>query len=209
MSSIFSDPPFPRGRTLASGDFGDAISDPATVGVFGSGVVGSIKAFQDVAVRDFTTGATANPAGSILSNRLVYCQAVRYTGTTVEDVTTIAGTAFVVDLALENGRAFAQISEAATDTHVGAGREFGVVDEYLTGRLVKNDVIWIVRKGPVSIKQAAATSISSGAQVEVTGSAGKIQAKAGSNPIGITVLGAATAATANTNVRVNLVCDDI
>ena len=136
-------------------------------------------------------------------------RSVRYRGADLLDASTIAGTAFVVDLALENGKPFCQISAAATNANVAAGREYGVVDEYLTGALRQNDVIWIVRKGPCSVKQAGATAITSGAGVELTGSAGKIQALASGSSLGINILGANSAATADTNVRVNLIADDI
>lgn len=209
MSSIFSDPPFVRGRTLGSGDFGDAQTNPSLPDVFGSGVVGQIKAFQDVAAGGIAINGTAVVPGTMLSNRLVYCQAVRYRGSELADASTLAGTAVVVDLALENGKPFCQVTSAATDANVGAGRDVGVVDEYLTGVLKQNDVIWIVRKGPTCIKQAAGTAITSGARVELTGSAGKIQALASGNSLGINVLGANSAATADTLVRVNMISDDI
>lgn len=191
MSAIFSDPPFRRGTTLCSGDFtqtGTGNDLP------GSEIVGQIKAFQDV-----------NPSTGVRnSNRLVYCQAVRFLAADVSDVTTIAGTVFAVDLAFENGKPFATITSAATNTNVGAGRHYGVVDEYLSGTLKQNDVIWIVVKGPTAIKQAAATSLANGAVVELTGSAGKIQATASGTTIGSQIAGAATT-TADANVRVNLI----
>lgn len=209
MSSIFSDPPFVRGRTLASGDFGDAVTDTSKTDVLGGGIVGSIKAFQDVNPISVSIGGEVKNPGTVLSNRLVYCQAVRYMGTDNIDGATIAGTAFLVDVALENGKPFCQITNAATNANILAGREYGVVDEYLTGNLRQKDVIWIVRKGPACVKQAAGTAIASGALVEVTGSAGKIQAQSSGVGIGINVLGAASAATADTLVRVSLTADDI
>lgn len=209
MSSIFSDPPFRRGTKLADGDFGDSQTDPTKTDVLGTSVVGQIKAFQDVAPTSIAINGTAVNPGTLLSNRLVYCQAVRYRGSEVTDASTIAGTAFLVDVALENGKPFCQITSAASNANVAAGREYGVVDEYLTGVLKQNDVIWIVRKGPCSVKQAAGTAITSGAQVEITGSAGKIQALASGTSLGINVLGANSAATADTLVRVNLISDSI
>jgi hypothetical protein len=209
MSSIFSDPPFVRGRTLASSDFGDAQTDPTKPDVLGTSVVGQIKAFQDVAAGGISINGTAVIPGTMLSNRLVYCQAVRYRGSDLADASTIAGTAFVVDLALENGKPYCQISTAATNANAAAGREVGIVDEYLTGVLKQNDVIWIVRKGPTCVKQAAGTAITSGAGVELTGTAGKIQALASGTSLGINILGANSAATADTLVRVGLVSDEI
>lgn len=209
MSSIFSDPSFGRGRTLASADFGDAVVDTTKNDVLGGGIVGQIKAFQDVAVKDIAFGGTTKPAGTLLSNRLVYCQAVRWKGADVADASTVAGTLYVVDLGLENGKPFCQISAAATNANVGDGREYGVLDEYLTGQLKTNDVVWIVRKGPSCVKQAAATAIASGARLEITGAAGKVQAFASGNSIGINVLGASSPATADTLVRVSLIADDV
>lgn len=209
MSSIFSDPPFVRGRTLGSGDFGDAQTNPSLPDVFGSGVVGSIKAFQDVAAGSIAVNGTAVTPGTVLSNRLVYCQAVRWRGSDVADASTIAGVAYTVDLTMENGKPFCQISTPAVNLDVVNGRDYGVVDEYLTGTLKQNDVVWLVRKGPVCIKQAAGTSIASGSGVELTSSTGKIAVKSSGQSLGITILGAASAATADTLVRVNLTCDDI
>lgn len=196
MSSIFSDPPFRRGTTLCSGDLtGTGTGNDLP----GSELVGSIKAFQDV-----------NPSTGVRnSNRLVYCQAVRYLGSDVADATTVAGCAYAVDLGLENGKPFATITSAATNANVAAGREYGVLDEYLTGNLKQNDVVWIVRKGPTSLKQAAATAIASGAGVELTGTAGKIQAQSSGAALGINILGASSAATADTLVRVSVHADDI
>ena len=196
MSSIFSDPGFRRGTTLCAGD----LSGTGTGNDLpGAELVGQIKAFQDV-----------NPRTGVRnSNRLVYCQAVRFKGTTVEDGSTLAGLVYTVDLALENGKSFATITTAATNANVAAGREYGVLDEYPTGRLAQDDVVWIVRKGPASIKQAAATAIASGAQVEVTGTAGKIAVLASGASLGINVLGASSPATADTLVRVNLIADDM
>lgn len=196
MSSIFSDPGFRRGTTLCSGDLtgtGSGNDLPGTE------LVGQIKVFQDV-----------NPStGARFSNRLVYCQAVRYLGSDVADGSTVAGLVYTVDLAHENGKPFATITSATTNANVAAGREYGVLDEYLTGNLKQNDVVWIVRKGPSAVKQAAATAIVSGAQLELTGSAGKVQALASGTSIGIQIVGASTAATADTSVRVSLIGDDI
>jgi hypothetical protein len=209
MSSIFSDPSFGRGRTLANADFGDAVVDTTKNDVLGGSVVGQIKAFQDVAARDITFGGLPRTSGTLLSNRLVYCQAVRWKGSDVADASTIAGQIYAVDLTLENGKPFCQISAAATNANVAAGREYGVLDEYLTGLLKTNDVVWVVRKGPACVRQAAATAITSGAQVEVSSTAGKIQALASGASLGISVLGANSPATADTLVRVNLIADDI
>jgi hypothetical protein len=210
MSSIFSDPPFVRGRTLASGDFGDAQTDPTKTDVLGSGIVGAVKAFQDVAVSPISFGSTVATPGSLLSNRLVYCQAVRYRGDdkTPSEVAGLAGSAYLIDTGLENGKPFCQITNLATDANVGAGREVGILDEYLTGQLKKNDVVWVVRKGPCAIKTGSASSIADGARVELTGSVGRAAVFSSGNSLGISISGAAVA-TSGANVRVNLICDDI
>lgn len=196
MSSLFSDPPFRRGTTLCSGDLtGTGTGNDLP----GSELVGQIKAFQDVV-----------PATGIRnSNRLVYCQAVRYLGADVADASTLAGTFYTVDLALENGKPFATITNPSTNADAAAMRDVGVLDEYLTGNLKSGDVVWIVRKGPVSVKQAGATSIASGARVELTGTAGKIQVFSAGAALGINISGGASAATADTLVRVNLADADI
>lgn len=210
MSSIFSDPPFVRGRTLASGDFGDAQTDPTKTDVLGSGIVGSIKAFQDVAVGQISFGSTTATPGTLLSNRLVYCQAVRWRGSdqTPSQVAGLAGQVYLIDTGLENGKPFCQITSPATEANVAAGREYGVLDEYLTGQLKQNDVVWIVRKGPCAIKTGSGDSIADGARVELTGSAGRAVVRNTGTSLGINISGAAVA-TSGASVRVNLICDDI
>lgn len=196
MSSIFSDPGWRRGTTLCSGD----LSGTGTGNDLpGAELVGQIKAFQDVHPR---TGARN-------SNRLVYCQAVRWKGATVEDGSTVAGRAFTVDLVLENGKAFATITNPATNANATNGREVGVVDEYLTGRLAYDDVVWLVRKGPTSIKQFAAIAIANGSQVELTGATGKVALYSTGHSLGVNILGADSPATVDALVRINLIADDI
>lgn len=207
MSSIFSDPPFVRGRTLASGDFGDAQSDPSRPDVLGSGIVGAVKAFQDVAPGQIAFGGTTATPGAVLSNRLVYCQAVRWRGSTVDDASTIAGQVYLIDTGLENGKPLCQISTVAAEADVAAGREYGVLDEYLTGRLLQNDVVWLVRKGPTAIKTGSASSIADGARVEMSTS-GRVVVRSTGTSLGISISGAAVA-TSGANVRINLVSDDI
>lgn len=193
MSQIFSDPPFRRGTTLCAGDLtGTGTGNDLP----GAEIVGQVKVFQDV-----------NPSSGVRnSNRLVYCVACRYKGTTVSDGSTVAGLAYTIDLAFENGKPFATFTTAATNTDAGNLRHIGVLDEYLTGSLTQNDVAWLVIKGPTSFRQSASTSLASGAKVELTGSAGKMQAVNTGTPLGIQIAGAATT-TADANVRVNLVCD--
>jgi hypothetical protein len=175
MSSIFSDPPFRRGSTLAGGDFtyGGATSG---ADIIGGEIVGQIKAFQDVVP---TTGLR-------LSNRLVYCMAVRWKGSDTADASTVAGLAYALDLTYENNKPLCTITSAATNTNVAAGRVWGVVDEYLTGNLKQNDVLWLVVKGPTAIEaNASGATITSGAGLELTGSAGKAQSFSAGTNIGL------------------------
>lgn len=89
MSSIFSDPFFRRGATLLGGETIE-YSDPPTNSkpIAGGEIVGQVKVFQDV-----------EPTGTQkrLSNRLVYCVAARYKGSTVLDASTVAGEAYIFD----------------------------------------------------------------------------------------------------------------
>lgn len=196
MSSIFSDPPFRRGTTLAAGDFGDAAT--SGVNILGGELVGQIKAFQDV---DPSTGQR-------YSNRLVYCQAVRWTGSNVSDASSIAGFLYTVSTAFENGKPFCTIgtlTNAATDLPTG---DIVVLDEYLTGQLNTNDVVWVVVKGPTAPRQTG-VAILNGALVTASGSAGQVAAatvtsSVATNPIGASIHGSATAATNNLKIRVNM-----
>lgn len=192
MSQIFSDPPFRRGSTLLGGDFtetGTGINLP------GGEVVGSVKVFQDV---DPSTGKR-------YSNRLVYCVAVRYKGSDVSDATTLAGKVYLIDTAHENAKPFATITNLATEANVAAGRHIGVLDEYLTGELKQNDVVWLVVKGPASALRTAA-AVNDGVRVQVSGTAGSIVALTTGTSLGIQIEGANTSASAGLT-RVNLVSD--
>jgi hypothetical protein len=192
MSQIFSDPPFRRGSTLLGGDFKDTGTG---LELPGTDIVGSVKVFQDV-----------NPStGERYSNRLVYCVAVRYKGSDVNDATTLAGKVYVIDTALENGRPFATITSLATEANVAAGRHVGVLDEYLTGGLKQNDVVWLVVKGPASALRTAA-AVNDGVRVQVSGTAGSVIALTTGTSLGIQIEGANTSASAGLT-RVNLVSD--
>jgi hypothetical protein len=189
MSSIFSDPFFRRGTTLLGGETIEL--DPSGNPVAGNEVVGQVKVFRDV-----------NPyTGIVNSNRLVYCVAARYKGTTVTDGSTVAGELYTFSATkplteFENKTAIA-------DTDVGLA--FGVLDEYLTGQLRQNDIVWLVVKGPTSAKQTAA-AINAGVAVKsgTGGTAGSILAQGGSGTvIGQQIGGANTAASVGLT-RINL-----
>ena len=168
MSAIFSDPSFRRGSTLLGGE---AIETDANGPIAGREIVGQVKVFQDVV----PTGK-----GERKSNRLVYCVAARYTGSTVNDATTKAGLVmkFSASAPLEE----IDGTEAANgDVHDVA---VGVVDEYLAGELRTNDIVWVVVKGPTSIKKAAAGAVGDGVAVEISSTDGQIQAHATGNVLG-------------------------
>jgi len=191
MSAIFSDPPFRRGTTLLSGE---AIESDANGPVAGREIVGSVKAFQDVV----PTGK-----GARNSNRLVYCVAARYTGALVTDATTVAGSAYI----FSTTSPLAEFSTLATATNVTDGIEVGVLDEYLAGPLRTNDVVWLVVKGPTSVKQTA-VQIQPGVAVQVSATAGSIAVLSTGSRIGVQIAGAASPAAAGL-VRVNLHTDQL
>lgn len=168
MSAIFSDPSFRRGSTLLGGE---AIETDANGPIAGREIVGQVKVFQDVV----PTGK-----GERKSNRLVYCVAARYTGATVSDATTVAGK--VMKFSASAPLAEIDGTEAVNgDVHDVA---VGVVDEYLAGELRTNDIVWVVVKGPTSVKKQAGTAVGDGVAVEVTGADGQIQAHATGNVLG-------------------------
>jgi hypothetical protein len=192
MSSIFSDPSFRRGTTLLGGEAIDL--DASSNPVAGGEIVGQVKVFQDV-----------NPStGERYSNRLVYCVAARYEGSTVDDASTVAGELYLFDAAKP---LIEFTSKLTTSTHA-AGASIGVLDEYLTGQLRNNDIVWLVVKGPTSIKRTAA-AISAGAAVQASSTGGSIVAQTGTNTvIGQQIAGAASAASVGLT-RVNLHSDQI
>lgn len=192
MSAIYSDPQWRRGTTLLSGE---AIElDPAGNPVAGVEIVGQVKAFQDV-----------NPVGrgERYSNRLVYCVAARYKGTTVADASTVAGEVYLFDAA----KPLTEFTSKATATSATAGLEVGVLDEYLKGELRTNDIVWIVLKGPTSVKRTAA-AVNAGVAVQVSATAGSIATLSTGIAIGQQIEGANTSASAGLT-RVNLVSDQI
>ena len=88
-----------------------------------------------------------------------------------------------------------------------SGIEVGVLDEYLTGVLRTNDVVWLVVKGPTSIKQTA-TAINAGVSVQASATAGSIAVLSTGVRIGTQIAGAASPAAVGL-VRVNLHSDQI
>jgi hypothetical protein len=189
MSSIFSDPSFRRGTTLLTGE---AIDTEGGVPVAGGEIVGQVKVFRDV-----------NPyTGVKFSNRLVYCVAARYKGTTVSDASTVAGEAYLFDLTdpLE------EFTNKATTSNATEGLAFGVLDEYLTGELRTNDIVWLVVRGPTSIKRTAA-AINAGVAVQLSATPGSVVAKTTGLTIGQQIEGANTSASAGLT-RVNVIGDD-
>lgn len=191
MSSIFSDPFFRRGSTLLGGETIE-IDQNTGLPVAGREVVGQVKAFQDV-----------NPVGrgERYSNRLVFCVAARYTGTTVTDASTVAGKAFV----FSDTAPLSEFSAAATNADVAAGKTVGILDEYLTGVLRQNDVVWLVVKGPTSVQKGSSASVAANTGVELgsSGTAGQgIPVSAGVS-IGNSLAGAAVTGSQGTLLRIN------
>lgn len=197
MSSLFSDPPFPRGATLLAGETIEL--DTASAPIAGREVVGQVKAFQDI-----TPGT--GPASTRNSNRLVYCVAARYKGSDVSDATTVAGRIYAFDAG-----SLTEFTNTATKTNVADGRIIGVLDEYLTGTLRTNDIVWLVVKGPVKVaKETGATFAAGGVAVHsnTTGQAAVSgTANAGTVAIGTSIQ--AQAASGDTTVRINLTSDAI
>lgn len=192
MSSIFSDPFFRRGSTLLGGE---AIElSAAGTPIAGNEVVGQVKAFQDVK----PTGD-----GQRYSNRLVYCVAARYKGATVSDASTVAGELYLFDA----GRPLTEFTNKASSTNATNGLAIGVLDEYLTGELRTNDIVWLVVKGPTSIKRTAA-AVNAGVAVQASATAGSITTLSTGIAIGQQIAGANTAATVGLT-RVNLHSDEI
>jgi len=190
MSSLYSDPPFSRGGTLLA----DAAIDLDIDGnpIAGREIVGQVKAFRDI-----------NPySGQVYSNRLVYCVAARFKPSNgaagnldQAGVLAARGTVYAFTLASP----MAEFAAAATNANVAAGVATGVLDEYLTGTLRLNDIVWVVIKGPTSIKQTA-VAINTGLAVEVSATAGSVMTVASGAKIGQQIAGA------NSTGAVQLTC---
>lgn len=143
MSSFFSDPYFGRGQTLLSGEaieLNGAVSPNTAYPVAGQNIVGDVKVFNDTNPRTAQT----------YSNQLVYCMACRYTGANVADGSTLAGRVFPI---LADGASFSTLALAADMT---AGKRMGVFDEYFTGALRTNDIVWLTVSGPTLINTTQA-----------------------------------------------------
>lgn len=190
MSTIFSDPGWRRGSTLLNDE---AIETDAIGPVAGRELVGQVKVFQDV-----------NPSdGKRYSNRLVYCVAARYKGSEVADASTVAGSLYV----FSDAAPLTEFSALATASNATTGKMVGVLDEYLTGKLRTNDIVWVVVKGPTSVKQTAA-SIAAGAAIQASATAGSVAVLSTGVLAGQQITGDATPSTAGL-IRVNLHSDEI
>lgn len=196
MSSIFSDPFFRRGTTLLGGETIEMDNSSPPKPIAGTEIVGQVKVFQD---------AVPTGMGERRSNRLVYCVAARYKGSDVVDASTLAGEVYSFDAAAP----LTEFTNKATAANVNAGLAVGVLDEYLTGVLRTNDIVWLVVKGPTSVKQTAA-AINAGVGAHVSGTAGSVSAAAGAGastaPIGQQIAGSNSAAAVGLT-RVNLQSD--
>jgi len=190
--SLFSDPFFRRGTTLLSGETIE--TNDAGNPMAGGEIVGQIKVFQDV-----------NPnTGVRNSNRLVWCVAARYKGSTLEDGSSVAGEAYVFD----DGAPLTEFTNKASSSNATAGKAVGVLDEYFTGRLRQNDIVWVVMKGPTSIKRTN-TAIASGAAVELSGTAGQAKVYASGPIIAQQIGDGGNTASSVGLTRVNLHTDDV
>jgi hypothetical protein len=211
MSSIFSDPFFRRGATLLGGEtieYSDAPTNSKPIA--GTEIVGQVKVFQDV-----------EPTGTQkrLSNRLVYCVAARYKGTTVTDASTVAGTLYAFDTGSDNA-ALTEFTSAASATNIANGRAYGVLDEYLGKvELRQNDIVWLVVKGPVKVKKTGGVSgtgtFAAGSAAVVSATDGSITYKADTTAsVGTVMIGqhlgsSAAVPAADSTIRINLWSDEI
>lgn len=206
MSSIFSDPFFRRGTTLLSGELIDYATDGVTP-TQGTEVVGQVKVFQDV-----------NPVGTgdRYSNRLVYCVAARYIGNDTtganlrRQLVTFASGAPLTQFGVSGqvieaaGGAGGKTTKADVDTN---SRDVGVVDEYLPDGLAvrKNDIVWIVVKGPTTVAKETGSALTAGALVKISAAPGQVT-NSGTN-VGTTILGSHISggtASGDTTARINL-----
>jgi len=194
MSSIYSDPFFARGTTLLNGETIE-IDPNTTYPVAGGEIVGQVKAFQDV-----------NPYSKKerFSNRLVYCVAARYLGTTVSDASTIAGTMYTFD----DANPLSTFTSKSVAADLTANKAVGVLDEYLKGALRQNDIVWLVVKGPTSVQKASAASVAANTSVEVSTAGQVIPNSTGVN-VGNSLAGAAVTGAQGTLLRINKTSNQI
>ena len=193
MSSLYSDPPFRRGSTALALSATDVVTTDSVGVVEGRSIVGTVKVFQDT---NPTTGAT-------LSDRLVFCVAARYKGSSALDATTNAGLVYLFDTAapLEQfGNAGGPVATSSNLT--SAIQSYGVLDEYLTGSVQPNDIVWLVVKGPCAVKQTAA-AITKAAFVGPSTAGSVATAASAAVAIGQQIAGADTTAAVQ-SVRINL-----
>ena len=192
MSSLFSDPQFPRGTTLLNGENIDL--DVNGNPIAGTEVIGTIKVFQDV---DPVTKKK-------LSNRLVYCVAARYVGssTTFNASGADKGKSFLLD----SSNPIGTFQTAAVVADANNYKATAVLDEYLTTTVRPNDIVWLVIKGPVTVNKATGTALVAGAATMLT-TGGSTTAWSSTNmPNGYAL---AAAASADTTARVYLVSDEV
>jgi hypothetical protein len=159
MSSLFSDPPFPRGTTLLSNEVIDL--DPNGNPIAGAEIVGTVKVFPDIA-------PGTGPAAIRYSNRLVYCLAARYTpvdGITKLNVNGVDKGKWYV---LDRRNSLATFSANAAATDITDGRLVGVLDEYLNTEIRPNDIVWLVVKGPATTQKGNTIVIPGGLGIEVS-----------------------------------------
>lgn len=200
MSSIFSDPFWRRASTLLGGE---AIElDGAGAPIAGNEVTGQVKAFQDV-----------NPLGQgeRYSNRLVYCVAARYIGNDATGadlagkVVAFTGAAPLSEFGVSGSAASAAL---ASKTNVSDGRSYGVVDEYIPAgvEIRKNDIVWVVVKGPTAATKEAGAGVTAGNAVVISNTAGAVAAvgTASAGTVQVAENLGGTVVAGATKVRVNL-----
>ncbi len=161
MSSLFSDPPFPRGQTLLNNENIDL--DPNGNPIAGVEIVGTVKVFPDLV-------PGTGPAAIRNSNRLVFCIAARYTP--VDGITklNIGGTGADKGkwYVLDRRGPLTTFSTAAAATDITDGRVVGVLDEYLNIEVRPNDIVWLVVKGPATTQKGNTIVIPGGLGIEVS-----------------------------------------
>jgi hypothetical protein len=145
----------------------------------------------------------------------VYCVAARYIG---NDTTGAVLRRLVVDFDATKPLTDIGVSgsagtaAAATKTDVSDGRTIGVVDEYLSDSTAirKNDIVWVVVKGPTAVVKEAASALVAGRGVYMSNTAGAVTvtgASAGTIYVGEQISGGT--ASGDTSARINLHSDSI
>jgi len=196
MSTIFSDPGWRRGTTLLGAEPIEYV-DPDTqlVPIAGRELAGQVKIFQDV-----------DPSsGKRKSNRLVYCVAARYKGASTLDKDAGHAGKFVV---FSDTNPLAEFAQFADQADVDAGKAIGVLDEYLTVDVRKDDIVWVVVKGPAAPKKTGA-SVTAGASISLpaTANGGAVAATGAGQTQIAQALEAADGAAAS--VRVNVMSNHL